>query len=629
MPPQSESSQDDLGWLNNFGGTPASKDVPPVQSISSQEDLGWLNNLSGTPALATDEPSPAQTESAHEDMGWLNDLASTPAPATHNVAPLQLEPSEYLNWVNDPSQDRSSQESKPTFTPPRTAPLSENVGYDSTPDWLKSAMEEPSMPASGELSMDWFANHEKSTGAESAPDLQESFDSQADEYRASAQDEPASVSNNFDLPFRDSSAMPVTSSQDVDDMFNVDISSWGSEHMDTLEEAPLLDSNVADDDSLAPVNLPSWVQAMRPVDSAIDGISTTDDFEQETESEGPLAGFHGVIPSAPIGSSLRPKAFSLKLQVTDDQQAGAELIERIIASETAVAPLSAVTVVASQRMLRWVLSAVFIIVLGFVVGSGWQNFDISAPEKARRLSELVGTIPDNSSVLFVVDYEPAVAGELAAAAGPVLDQLALSRHSTFTFLAMSPNGSAMVEHLLLSTKISSPASVGGLEYQAGEKYFNAGFLPGGSAGVFGFIADPVKMMPDVLSLAAVGDFSNFEAIVIMTDNAESGRVWVEQLDIEKQKRPEIAFKPLIVVSSAQAGPMLEPYVSSGQVDVLINGLADAAKYEYMNQSRPGLARTYWDSFGIGLMMAVLAMVLGSIWNIFMGIRERRAEAEQE
>jgi Na+-translocating ferredoxin:NAD+ oxidoreductase RnfE subunit len=49
----------------------------------------------------------------------------------------------------------------------------------------------------------------------------------------------------------------------------------------------------------------------------------------------------------------------------------------------------------------------------------------------------------------------------------------------------------------------------------------------------------------------------------------------------------------------------------------------------MNQSRPGLARTYWDSFGIGLMMAVLAMVLGSIWNIFMGIRERRAEAEQE
>ena len=75
--------------------------------------------------------------------------------------------------------------------------------------------------------------------------------------------------------------------------------------------------------------------------------------------------------------------------------------------------------------------------------------------------------------------------------------------------------------------------------------------------------------------------------------------------------------------------MLEPYALSGQVDVLINGLSDAAKYEFVNQSRPGLARTYWDAFGIGIIMAVLSIILGSIWNVFMGIRERRAEAEQE
>ena len=61
---------------------------------------------------------------------------------------------------------------------------------------------------------------------------------------------------------------------------------------------------------------------------------------------------------------------------------------------------------------------------------------------------------------------------------------------------------------------------------------------------------------------------------------------------------------------------------------MINGLSDAAKYEFLNQSRPGTARAYWDSFGIGLMLAVLSIVFGSIWNIFMGIRERRMEAEQ-
>jgi len=341
-----------------------------------------------------------------------------------------------------------------------------------------------------------------------------------------------------------------------------------------------------------------------------------------------------VIPSAPIGSSLRPKAFSLKLQVTDDQQASAALIEQIIASETATSAVSAATVVASQRMLRWVLSALFVVVLGFVAGLGWQNFDIIAPGQAEvsQLSNLIGSVPDSSPVLLVMDYEPAVAGELAAGAGPILDQLALSRNSTFTFLSMSPNGSAMVEHLLSSTKITAPvsddASVSGLGYQAGEQYFNAGFLPGGSAGVLGFIDDPVKMMPNVSTIGAVENFSNFGVVILLTDNSESGRVWVEQLEISKQMHPELASKPLIIVSSSQAGPMLEPYASSGQVDVLINGLSDAAKYEFVNQSRPGLARTYWDSFGVGLMMAVLSIVLGSIWNIFIGIRERRIEAEQ-
>jgi hypothetical protein len=74
--------------------------------------------------------------------------------------------------------------------------------------------------------------------------------------------------------------------------------------------------------------------------------------------------------------------------------------------------------------------------------------------------------------------------------------------------------------------------------------------------------------------------------------------------------------------------MLEPYVSSEQVDVLISGLSDAAKYEYVNQSRPGIARAYWDSFGVGLIIAVMSIVLGGIWSIFTGIREQRTDADK-
>jgi ABC-type transport system involved in cytochrome c biogenesis permease subunit len=73
--------------------------------------------------------------------------------------------------------------------------------------------------------------------------------------------------------------------------------------------------------------------------------------------------------------------------------------------------------------------------------------------------------------------------------------------------------------------------------------------------------------------------------------------------------------------------MYYPYVSSGHVDIMINGLYDGAQYEYVNNTRPGLARSYWDAFGVGLMMAILAIVMGSIWNVVMGNRERRAEEQ--
>jgi len=667
---QSEASLDDLDWMKNLDDpqSVAAEESVSVQAESPVEDLDWLNNLGGTEAKASEEPSSALTETSHEDLGWLNDLGGTQSSVEEEVVPAQSETSlGDLDWMKNLGDTSSSvaEESVSTqseasddldwmknlgnvqetpvveasdtkFTPPGTKPLDDlTAGIDTTPDWLKSAMEEPSMPAPGELSMDWFANQEKPAESDETSVPDETFDAQSDEIPAPTLSEADSPLPDLDLPFGDSSAAPA---QDLDAMFNIDMPDWASEEAYTeaeMSEDGATDTPEAGGEDLAPVELPSWVQAMRPVDSVIaDETSSALDYsDQEPESEGPLAGFSGVIPSAPIGSSLRPKALSLKLQVTDEQQVGASLIEQIIASETVAPPLKSNKVAASQRTLRWVLSALFLVVLGIVLGLGWQNFPILASGQVSELSNLVGTLPDEAPVLLVMDYDPAVAGEMASAAGPVLDQLAASKHAAFTFLSTSPNSSAMVEALLSSTKITRPISddpnESGLEYQVGVDYSNAGFLPGGSAGVQGFIADPVKIMPNVPTFANVTSFSDFEAVVLLTDNADSGRVWVEQLELARQTQPEIANMPLVIVSSAQAGPMLRPYVSSDQVDIMINGLYDAAQYEYVNQSRPGIARRYWDSFGAGLAIAIFSIVLGGIWNMFVGMRERRAEAEQE
>ena len=619
---QPASSQEDLNWLDNLGGTaaPSFEEPAPKQPASSQEDLSWLDNLGGTAAPSFEEPASKQPASSQDDLGWLDTLGGAEQAAT-SEEPVTPAFADDMDWMkNLGGQDDDQSQEKPQFTPRTTAPLDENVLRDTTPDWLKSAMAEPSMPAPGEVSMDWFSEHEKPAETEQTTEISESFDETAapslDELFDSDQGRSAPVTSGFDLPL---SEIQDATPQDADALFGVDMPDWLSREPEGAEAQVLESTSATGDESLAPVELPSWVQAMRPVDSAIEDLSASN-VDQITEREGPLAGFRGVIPFAPIGSSLRPKALLMKLQATDEHQAGATLIEQIINSEAALqAPSKKTAAISPQHMVRWILTGLFVVVLSLVIGSGMQSMPISASATVNEFSDHVTRLPENPHVLVVIDYEPSLAGELEAAAGSMFEQLAVSRHSTFTFISMSPNGSGLVERLMSNTNLSREFG-----YQAGVQYFNSGFLPGGSAGVLGFIENP-RTMPGV----DVEAFSNFEAIILMTDNSESSRVWVEQLDVAKGGDPLIASKPLFVVSSAQAGPIMQPYVSSGQVDVMISGMSAAVQYEYVNNTRLRTARSYWDAFGIGLALAVISIVLGSLWNLFMGIRERRAEAEQE
>ena len=457
------------------------------------------------------------------------------------------------------------------------------------PEWLKSATEEPSMPAPGALS-EWF--RETQTGDR----------------------------GGIPPPKPDSLEAPSSSGQDVDSLLGADMPDWFSVPESPGEEKS--SEPMPASDLLAPVDLPAWVQAMRPVDSV---IAETPGLEsQPTEKEGPLAGLRGVIPAAPIGSALRPKPISLKLQANDEQQAGAVLLEQILASETNPKPLMTTAYVASQEMLRRALGALFILVLSGMVFLGTQSMPVSAvlPPHVSSVSNAVAGIPSNSSVLIILDYEPALAGELEAVGGPMLDQMALLSRPRLSFLATSPNSSALVDRLLRNTNISLPAP-NGLDYQFGKDYLKLGYLPGGASGVLEFVDSPVAALPS----AGVNTFSEYAAVILLTDHSESARVWVEQLDARKQVDPSLANQPLLVAASAQAGPLLQPYVSSRQITGLINGIADAARYEYINNSRPGIIRRYWDAFGVGLFMAVLIIGIGSLWSLAAGIRARRTEAE--
>ena len=646
-----EASPQDLSWLDRLGGIEeTSQPVQPLESpASSGEEPSWLNQLGGI-----SEPSqPAETEASPEatpqDLSWLDNLGAESGSQPFDAAPEQPAPAvqpfervedtpasgEDLSWLDSlgkpgqpaeppgtpaASQEASSQglswlenlggEPEPLAVPPfaeeipeaedqrprHTAPLNEQQPEESQPDWLKSATEAPTMPPPGDPSLDWFSSASQPPKEKTPP--------------------PASQMAPFDAGVlstpEESGAL---SNQDVDSLFSVDLPDWLSrpepESSASQAQQPGL-ASAESDESLTPADLPSWVQAMRPVEAVISEPAPSVE-DQPAETEGPLAGLHSVIPIAPIGSSRRPKPVSLTLQVSDEQQTSVALLEQILGSETSPRALITPSVVQSQQWLRWALSGLVLMVLSGVIFLRSQMMPVSAilPGESAGLTNSVMGIPAGANILVVVEYEPSLAGEMEAISAPLLDQLVLLSQPNLSFISTSPNGAALVERLLVRLN------------QPGIQSANLGFLPGGSAGVLGFLEAPGQIVP----LADVQSFSEYSALVVLTDHAESGRVWVEQLQGRKQIDPALADQPLLVVASAQAGPLLQPYVSSGQVTAMLSGLSDAARYEAAN-SRPGVARSYWDTFGIGLMMATALIIAGSLWSLFTGMRARRANAEQ-
>jgi hypothetical protein len=343
-----------------------------------------------------------------------------------------------------------------------------------------------------------------------------------------------------------------------------------------------------------------------------------------------------VLPAA-VGFSptSKPKAYSIKLQASEEQQAHALLLEQILAAETAPVPIdSSFSAIGTSRGLRWMLALLFFAVLTTVLLMRIQIFPMPAglPVEVDASLKVVQSIPEGAPVLVAFDYEPARVGEIETVLAPMFDQMILLRHPRLTFISTNQTGAILAERF-----ISGPLA--GHNYQSGVQYLNLGYLPGGSMGIRAFAQNPKVTAPYALAqsstlfnitltpawelppLAGVTSLSQFAALIVITDNADSARAWIEQTTSVR------GAIPFVVVSSAQAAPMIQPYYASQQINGLVSGLYGGALFEQNNAGRPGTARTYWDAYSIGMLLAVLLILGGGLLNLVLGLRDRAAARE--
>jgi hypothetical protein len=97
----------------------------------------------------------------------------------------------------------------------------------------------------------------------------------------------------------------------------------------------------------------------------------------------------------------------------------------------------------------------------------------------------------------------------------------------------------------------------------------------------------------------------------MTNDADIARAWIEQVGPFLQT----AAKPLLVVTSAQAEPLIRPYYEAvpPQVHGLVAGLAGGLAY---GRSLGSIQPTgLWDALSVSVTVSVLIILVGSIAGV--------------
>ncbi|MBT3336503.1 MAG: hypothetical protein HN855_00825 [Anaerolineae bacterium] len=634
-------------WMADL--QPVGEETPAEEAaesaIASDELPDWLSDEEKPPAVES-VPEESQPAEVAEDLpDWMTNLQAAEEDPT--LAAEATEDDDLPDWLNTiPAEDFSGQGSDKTVDLPPQENIEEELASPQALETLsteltRDADEDPTLAAAEAEVPDWLSRMEKPATGPLSEITPAATETETPDWIASlpAEDETekensAEVETSASSPafVADGSFVDGDASDDSDEIFGIEMPDWLSSlapsDAEKVEKEPDAAQAGAPED-LSGAELPSWVQAMRPVASVVSDSSKSKDGEEHVvASTGPLAGLSGILPVGPgMGTKNKPRAHAIKLRVTDSQQSSAAILENLLASESESSFSQKADKTTSLPLLRWGIALLLFLAIGYSLFTQTKmapSPNIAVPEVGAAIQE-INQLPEAGSALLIFDYEAALSAEMQVAAAPLIDHLML-RGEKIAVLSTSPTGPALAERFLQETQSSHA-------YQQGIDYVNLGYLPGGASGMLSFISSPQNAIAaqlngasvwDLAPLANITNLTDFSVVIVLTDDVERGRSWIEQASATLNA----SATPFLMAISAQAEPIIYPYFASGQVDGLVSGLSGGATYERL-QGQSGVGRKYWDAYSIGLLLAEILIVVGATINLLASLRARQKTDEDE
>jgi uncharacterized integral membrane protein len=380
-----------------------------------------------------------------------------------------------------------------------------------------------------------------------------------------------------------------------------------------------------DQPGLAPAEMPSWLEALKPVGlvkAALAGSSRPP--KQSAPATGSLSSTTGPLSGkTPLPVTTTPLGPTPPVVKSETQQQYAAMMEQVLTRGPASAEQAPKQKKHSRKLLWVVIVALVLIVLLLFAAVGLGFLPLPQLFSAETVSfhRAIETLPAGVPVLVALEYSPAFAAELHPISTMTMEQLAL-KEANVTFISTQPSGPILTEELLdqINQKIPS--------YDLSSKSENLGYLAGGSTGLLGFALHPPSVVRigwdgqpawSKPALEGVTSLDQFAAVLVLSENADISRDWIEQV------QPRLGATPLLIATSAQTGPLLEPYSASGQVKGLVAGISGAVAYENMIGTQTE-GSNLWGLYLAGQILAVLVILLGLILRV---TRDRKNQTGRE
>jgi hypothetical protein len=379
--------------------------------------------------------------------------------------------------------------------------------------------------------------------------------------------------------------------------------------------------------------LPSWLEALRPIDALRTLEEVEDEEGQPVETIGPLAGLSDVLVAEPVIATPRtPGVASPIISTTKRENEQARILRRLVETERQViAPAKARLRVAP--ILRWIIGLFLVAAVALPSFRGDAIFPSPrwVPQDLGMMRGLIEDLPHDRPALVVADYDPGYAAELEAVGSSLVDHL-FQRGMSIVTLSTRPTGPVLAQRLI--DNVSAWQDI-----EAGENYLHLGYLSGGPTAIQLFASNPRYgglsgfLLPvdwewdtpwEAPILSGVDSLDDFGVVVVITAGTETARTWAEQA------APQTGDTSFIMVLSAGAEPLMRPYYSDPdrQVDAIYTGLPSAKANELLN-GRSGDASLLWDAFGTGGWAAIAILAVGGIVGAATSLLRRGSKEDAD